>query len=730
MARYIINPVLIIISIIVFIISADANEPGTYLINRRILALYDSAEEKNPKKTLIHENAEVILNHLGYIVDYADVRSGLPDSSEMRNYRAVITWFQDNILNEPEKYCMWLINQIKHGKKIIILDQFGAFEDELRTPVDNGLIESVFAEFGVQYMGNETENPLLIETVFKDEKMVEFERKLYMETNYFAQVRQIDPSLKVYLKLKRIDIPDSDSCAVFSSKAGAMALPGYARYYNETNYKKQWRINPFLFFGEILREEYPFPVPDTTTYFGRRILFTHIDGDAFISGSQIDSTKLCGEIIIDRIFKKYVIPTSASIIAGEIITGSELPWIKGRKDLNSIVRSMYEIPYIEPVSHGYTHPLDWSRNITAIIIPPYSDKIDASNYDVLEESAYESLSMNMGYINVSESEMIYKEVVESIKYINTNFLTGNGKKANMIFWTGNCSPPASALELCRKNNIKNINGGDSIFDSENNSYIYLSPIGKSSSAGIQFYTGACNENIYTNLWSGPYYGYKNVIETFQRTESPVRIKPANIYYHFYSGERLASLSALEQVYDFTQSNGYFPIYTSKYIDIAGDWFETQIYCAGENKYLIKNKGYLRTVRFDNCHLYPDLRNSKGVIGFIHYQGSLYISLDGCGENEIQLTDTPPDSIYLRESTCELNNISISKGNIECFVSGFGKAVFIFSNLTSNSKYAVEFNNSLHKTETDSKGVLKFQLPEEPAVKDGMLLKIYLIEQDI
>jgi hypothetical protein len=46
-----------------------------------------------------------------------------------------------------------------------------------------------------------------------------------------------------------------------------------------------------------------------------------------------------------------------------------------------------------------------------------------------------------------------------------------------------------------------------------------------------------NENVYTNLWISPFWGYINVIQTFELIENPRRLKSISIYYHFYtSGE--------------------------------------------------------------------------------------------------------------------------------------------------------------------------------------------------
>jgi hypothetical protein len=34
-----------------------------------------------------------------------------------------------------------------------------------------------------------------------------------------------------------------------------------------------------------------------------------------------------------------------------------------------------------------------------------------------------------------------------------------------------------------------------------------------------------NENIYTNLWTGPFWGQRRVVQTFERTGSPAGCGP-------------------------------------------------------------------------------------------------------------------------------------------------------------------------------------------------------------
>ncbi|MCD6459651.1 hypothetical protein J7L67_03165, partial [bacterium] len=535
------------------------------------------------------------------------------------------------------------------------------------------------------------------------------------------QFKKISPDIKSYLILKRTDIADSSSHMVFTCPAGAMAAIGYVYYYNEQTYKTQWKINPFIFFKEGFGG-YGYPVPDLTTYYGSRILFIHIDGDAFISMSLTEPNKLCGEIITEKIFKKYKVPTSASIIAGEMIIGEELPWIKNKKNLTRLVKQMYAVPYIEPAAHCFSHPLDWEKHITAIALPPYSEKLTKEKQKLLQDTVYEHLTMDMAYINAGDDEMARKETLGALDFINKHFLADTEKEAKLIFWSGNCCPQPDVVRLCNENGILNINGGDPVFDSDFNSYSHLCPIKRAIDNAEQFYTAACNENIYTNLWTGPYYGFKNVIEHFKRTESPIRIKPANIYYHYYSGERISSVKALSEVYDYVIKNRYFPIYVSEYLKIAQDWFNTEIYELEKGEgYRVINQGVCRTVRFDECEKYVDLSKSKGVIGFLHYQGSLYVHLDEAHTADIWLTGSQPEMPYLIKSNAKITNWRVAKDNISCRISAVGKAFIQLANFDSTENYTVLLDNKEVEYKCDENGVIEIQLPEQPVMKDSLSL---------
>ena len=112
----------------------------------------------------------------------------------------------------------------------------------------------------------------------------------------------------------------------------------------------------------------------------------------------------------------------------------------------------------------------------------------------------------------------------------------------MFLWTGDTAPPAEAVALSDPAGVLNMNGGDTLITRLNPTLTTVSGLGLRRGASLQVFAPNQNENVYTNNWTGPFYGYQRVIETFELTGTPRRLKPVNIYYHTYSATKTASLN--------------------------------------------------------------------------------------------------------------------------------------------------------------------------------------------
>lgn len=170
-----------------------------------------------------------------------------------------------------------------------------------------------------------------------------------------------------------------------------------------------------------------------------------------------------------------------------------------------------------------------------------------------------------------------------------------------------------------------------------------------------------NENRYTSLWTGPYYGYRQVIETFELLDKPLRLKPISIYYHFYSGSKLASLKALQDVYQWAYQQNTTAMYLSDYARRANDFYRTGLAKVDDSTWLIKRPGALNTLRIPVSMGKPDIAGSSNIIGFIRERDNYYIHLAPGIKARLALSTQPERS---KKLTTSLPYLHDSNGIIE------------------------------------------------------------------
>lgn len=367
-----------------------------------------------------------------------------------------------------------------------------------------------------------------------------------------------------------------------------------------------WAVDPVMLFRLLFKPS--FPVPDVTTENGRRLLTAHIDGDSFFGDSEFAPSKTTGEVIRDSILKVYKIPHTVSVIEGEVAPWGLYP--ERSKRLEKIARGIFALPYVEAASHSFSHPFFWKKS--------HAERVKKKEYGT-------NLPIK-GYRFDTE-----REIAGSVNYINRR-LVSNGKRVRVFLWSGDCLPSKEALQITYQLGIYNVNGGDTTITNQAPFLSHISPMGINLGGYFQVYAPIQNENVYTNLWHGPYYGYINIISSFKLTDRPRRIKPISIYYHFYSGQKLASFKALKDVYNWALSQEINPVFLSEYAQKVLEFRDTVLAKDG-GCWIIRNGGSLRTIRMDEP-VFPVLSRTRGVVGYKKINNSLYIHLDGSGNYRI------------------------------------------------------------------------------------------------
>lgn len=634
--------------ILIALMSHDAFALKPQKFNRDIAIFWDSSEidQRPVSSSFPHTKLEVILNHFGFRAHYFNVDNlNEIEHFDHRPYYALITWFSDDETKNIETLQDQISKWLKTKKKLVVLGEFGFFDRPERDKFNITKINEILKLANLEYQNHQYKSSIGLRPVYHSEKsLVEFERSLNNEIPNIKIFKTLNNSFTRLLSINST-IRHLESPVVLYNEQIFYVAKDFTIFYNPQLGHTQWKINPFNIIKWLLPDKL-MPIPDTTTLNGKRILYTHIDGDAYINISNIDRKTTSGKIISEKILEQYKLPVGLSYITAEID-----PQLLGKKTYLDEIKEITNKDYVELASHTYYHPLSWQTS---------PDKFEINAY--LDRPQLYKGGPIMAYMPKDKLLDYKREIVESISRINK--LIDLKKETNTIYWSGSCEPPIEALKLAYENEILNMNGGDSRFDDDYPSYSHLYPLYRKVGPYYQIYSSNSNEIPYTNNWTGPFSGQSKLIQTFENTETPVRIKPMNIYYHFYSGEREAAINALKKVYNYVVSQEMIAIYPSKFIRIVNNWINVEIERIEKHQYHLKNLEHLKTFRIDSDKYIPDYKKSRNIIGHRQHNGSVYISIGTDKTAILSLTTHKPKKIFIQSSDFLFDKLAIDKNKIK------------------------------------------------------------------
>ncbi len=686
-----------------------AKEVPSRIEPRVVLAFYDSKHSPYTTDTDVHQAAEMPLNHLGVDVRFQDIRQPLPDAAAMSGVRGILLWFDVNSMPNPELFLHWLIGQIDAGVRVVVM---GSHAFEYRSdgvPVDRALVARFWGRLGLKKSGEWVTATYAITFQPAGRNMTAFERNLPALPPAYPDIRVAGAGVLSHLRAYDPRRPDEVSDLVVTGAHGGYVAPGYSIVEYRDARRRYWYLNPFRFFRQAFDLD-GLPKLDATTLTGRRIFYSHIDGDGWRNISLVpgyrEKGKLSAEVILNEIFLKY---PGLPVTVGPIAADLDQNWF-GTRESRRLAKEIFALPNIEAGSHTYTHPLSWQffEHYDADKEKPYIDRYPRTPSNFRYQAGLEGLLKyaieNAGAPPDSERAAVeIKKVGGKVEdhyrtprvyyrgpYDLREDLVGSaeliqqllppGKRVKILQWSGNTMPFEKAIRMVRKAGMQNINGGDTRLDRQYNSILWVSPLGRRVGKELQIFASNSNENTYTDLWTGRFYGFRFLEQALRRTETPFRIKPINIYYHMYSGERQASLNALRRNLDYAQSQSIAPITTSRFAAIAKGFYRARIERLGGARWRVLDRGKMETVRFDDAVFKAvDFGQSRGVLGQTHLHGSLYIHLDPAESTpvvalrDIDYADREPDAPrpYLISSRWWTEGLKLTPDGFRCQVQGYG-----------------------------------------------------------
>jgi hypothetical protein len=379
------------------------------VLPRRVLVLYNPTESPDLHYSDPLRFLGMPMAWLGLAPDYVPVNGPLPDYPLTGRYAGIISWINSDEVADAGRYSAWLERQVDAGVPLAVFSRFGM-------AYDNPLLRKL----GLQFF--EADKSALLKVTARH-AMTGFELPVHTASGRVvsAAAERRGAAAADYSLLGGAGLPPGGLDRLGRLCAGALyrrvELPGQDN-------GERWYINPLTFLSQALKLDPSIPVADLTTENGRRLLMVHIDGDGFASGAERPGAPPSGQVLRDELLKKYPLPTTMSVIEGEVGANGLYPAKSAQ--LEGIARDIFALPWVEAASHSFSHPFNWGKA--------------ESNLD--DGESYHLAIPGYAY-NVN------REIGGSLDYINQR-LTPKDKPAKVFLWTGNCVATPEALAAAAK----------------------------------------------------------------------------------------------------------------------------------------------------------------------------------------------------------------------------------------------------------------------------------------
>ncbi|MGI4808041.1 MAG: polysaccharide deacetylase family protein [Janthinobacterium lividum] len=712
-------------------------------VPRRVLALYDGSVSPNIRMATPHAFAAMPLEWLGLTLEYHDIREELPPIWSDPSYRGVLSWFSEPNLSDFATYVTWIGRVAASGRHVVQIGDATAKPGTPSAKQADQLRNKLYAALGLRPLGQWSDVTLGDSVSHREIASTEFECRFdagFPSHELFVPTR---PDCASWLVIKRADQNQSLSHLVVVSPAGGFIAPGYATKADPQTGIEQWFVDPFAFFAAAFGTD-DLPAADTTTLCGSRIYYSHIDGDGWRSVSQVRSPGRAAPTNAEVILTSVIAPNPDLPVTVAPIAAEMDPEFAGDLRAISAARGLFRLAHVEAATHTYTHPFRWAffKNYDPAAEAPFQDayRSAVSGRPVVVDASDPSIPGAPGCCGRGARSGptpprafggrpfdLEQEVGGAVKLIEAIGAASN-KRIRLLQWPGDCLPFPAALRAVADAGLLNINGGDTRCDREFPSVSAVAALGFRRNGLTQIYASNSSEELYTDLWTDRYFGFRDLPETWDRTEAPRRLKPFNLYYHMYSGERRASLDALLSNIAALRTRGnYIAVSASDYAAAANGFFSASFMPDGPAAWRIRDRGGLQTIRFTNANQRSlDPAACVGVLGERTVNGHLYIALDpAVAEPRVALAVRSSSVVnrpLLSHSSWTVSHLTFQDSRFSFKAQGHGPGEIVWR-VIPGRQWTVRLASDASVVLSDADGMLRLNLPQVATSPTDVLVEL-------
>jgi hypothetical protein len=600
---------------------------------RRLLALFGESQALHgvmamrwAADTNVGNFLQTPLEWMGYEVEYRNInQQELPDPTDERFAGILIDAGLELSPQKEMALVRWIGAEIQKGRKVLFVGGI---------PINSPkAMEELQRVLGLR-IGPSPERAIPPgKLLVKDEKVMRGETPLVLPP--FPYRLLVAPKeAQRFLSLE--GRPGEPFDAVFAAPWGGV-LPEPFIVLRRPDEVRLWLLDPFIFLEKVFGQ-FPGPVPDPNTRDGLRVFYSHIDGDGFGHRATSFAGKRAAEVVRDEILKRYGLPVSVSIIESELRGFTKVSQPGDAEELEAIAKTIYALPNVQPASHTFSHPFYWMSNDKTAVL--------------YERQAVDLAGYEYGQMDLK------REIEGSIRYIEGHLLPPE-RKVEMFLWSGNCRPGPEAIAMTQSLGVAAMNGGGNTITRASPSLTLVSPRVFQWDDVIQVLAANQNEMLYTNNWTSALRGtFINVLQSFDMTEMPRRLKPVNLYHHMFLAERLDGLQSLRSIYAWILKQPLHHTTARQYHDaILGSRAAEVFQDCGDGGWIVAGAGACRTLRLPSEGPSVDLAKSQNLLGYHRQPNGLFITTGAAGAAKVSLASSgdavEQDGLYLRSSTAPI-----------------------------------------------------------------------------